>query len=233
MLWLLFFIAAMGVGLAAVGTLWHTQAMREKEAELLFVGDQYRRAIDSFQRATRPGERNLPRSIDELLLDPRDNLVPRRHLRRPYADPMTGDADWVLMRDANQGIVGVHSRHDGAPLKTAGFPEMYASFAQVGSYRQWTFVAAGGGAATATADTARGDAAARVDAPRSAQPASPVPEPPRADAGQHVQRILACQQAMEQGYKACSATALGDPARLEQCLAGVMTQHRACLAGGG
>lgn len=240
LLWLLFFIAGLGVGLAAVGTMWHTHATREKEAELLFVGDQYRRAIDSFQRASRPGERTLPRSIDELLLDPRDNLVPRRHLRRPYPDPMTGDTDWVLITDAARGIVGVHSRHEGKPLKTAGFPEAYARFANVGSYRQWAFVIAGAAAAEAVSGSpASGTAGPGVgamqrDGTATAEPsgnAPPTASP--AEHRQHVQRMLACQRAMEQGYQTCSAGALGDPGRLEHCLAGVMAQHRACLAGGG
>jgi len=32
----------MGVALAALGTMWHTASQREKERDLLFVGDQYR-----------------------------------------------------------------------------------------------------------------------------------------------------------------------------------------------
>ena len=35
----------MGVALAGTGMVWHTQVRREKERELLFVGNQFRRAI--------------------------------------------------------------------------------------------------------------------------------------------------------------------------------------------
>jgi type II secretory pathway pseudopilin PulG len=42
---LLLAVALAGVALAAAGMLWSTTAKRDKEAELLFVGDQFRRAI--------------------------------------------------------------------------------------------------------------------------------------------------------------------------------------------
>ena len=40
----LFMVAILAGGLALIGEVWHTSAMREKEAELLFVGQQYRKA---------------------------------------------------------------------------------------------------------------------------------------------------------------------------------------------
>ena len=44
----LFLVAIMAGGLALTGDVWHTSTMREKEAELLFVGNQYRRAIQRY-----------------------------------------------------------------------------------------------------------------------------------------------------------------------------------------
>ena len=41
----LFIVAMMGGGLALVGEVWHTSAMREREAELLHIGNEYRKAI--------------------------------------------------------------------------------------------------------------------------------------------------------------------------------------------
>jgi type II secretory pathway pseudopilin PulG len=45
LLGLLFLLAGMGVAMAALGTMWHTASQRDKERDLLFVGDQYRQAI--------------------------------------------------------------------------------------------------------------------------------------------------------------------------------------------
>lgn len=41
-------IAIIGIALAVTGEVWHIALKREKERELLFVGDQFRRAINSY-----------------------------------------------------------------------------------------------------------------------------------------------------------------------------------------
>ncbi|TCJ13907.1 type II secretion system protein [Parasulfuritortus cantonensis] len=137
LLWLLFLVAGMGVGLAALGTVWHTAAQREKEKELLFAGLEYRRAIASFWQAV-PGQQRLPRELRELLRDPRFPTTVR-HLRRLYPDPMNNGQDWGLVRDADGGIAGVYSRSDAKPFKTTGFPAGLDGFAQAESYRDWVF----------------------------------------------------------------------------------------------
>lgn len=40
---LLFVVALMGIALAATGSLWVVERQREREQELLFVGDQIRK----------------------------------------------------------------------------------------------------------------------------------------------------------------------------------------------
>ena len=85
---LLLAVALAGVALAAAGMLWSTTAKRDKEAELLFVGDQFRRAIGSYYEGT-PGAKRYPQRLADLLEDKR-LAITRRHLRRIYADPMTG-----------------------------------------------------------------------------------------------------------------------------------------------
>lgn len=136
-LWLLFFIAGLGVALAAAATLWQSAVQRENESQLLFVGDQYRRAIESFWNAG-DGQQRLPRTLDELLLDPRfPHTV--RHLRRVYPDPMTGRAEWGLVKDQAGGIAGVHSLSETRPLKTANFPAAYQTFTDQRSVRDWVF----------------------------------------------------------------------------------------------
>jgi hypothetical protein len=138
MIGILFVIAGLGVAMAALGTMWHTLAQREKERELLFIGEQFRLAIESFWKAEAGGIRRLPKNFEELLTDPRfPNTV--RHLRRVYRDPMTGEAEWGVVKEADGGITAVHSLSEGTPFKTANFPAEYVDFEKAKSYKDWVF----------------------------------------------------------------------------------------------
>src|SRR4051812_2430298 len=111
---LLIIVAVMGMGLAAFGELYSRSAQREKERELLFVGNEYRQAIASYYLKS-PGQRAYPKSLDQLLEDKRFPM-PMRHLRRLYADPITGSKDWGLVEPTKgAGIVGVYSLSEEAP----------------------------------------------------------------------------------------------------------------------
>ena len=90
---LLFMLALLGAALAAWGTSWQVAAQRERETELLFRGGQIQEALQRFHDQTPSGQAPLPQTLDELLADTRWP-VPRHHLRRLYADPFTGQADW-------------------------------------------------------------------------------------------------------------------------------------------
>jgi type II secretory pathway pseudopilin PulG len=137
LLGLLFMLAVMGVGMAALGTIWHTAAQREKERDLLFIGNQYRQAIESFWNQS-PGTRRLPKDFDELLSDPRfPNTV--RHLRRAYRDPLTPEGKWGVVREADGGISGVYSLSAARPFKRAGFATGYAQFSEAETHRDWVF----------------------------------------------------------------------------------------------
>jgi type II secretory pathway pseudopilin PulG len=118
---LLFGLAIAGAGLARLGTQWQQAAQREREAELLFRGLQLRDALLRFQAQTPTGQPALPHTLDELLSD-RRRPEPRHHLRRLWTDPFTGAADWVLLRAADGGIVGLHSRATRPLLRRAGLP---------------------------------------------------------------------------------------------------------------
>ncbi len=130
-------VALLGVALAAVGTVWSTEAQRDREAQLLFVGEAYRSAIESYYRQG-PIVGQLPKDLNELLEDSR-TLKPTRHLRRLYADPMTGHADWQLIRAADDSIYGVYSSSLKAPIKRANFPPNEAQFADAECYCAWRF----------------------------------------------------------------------------------------------
>lgn len=153
LLGLLFLVTLLGLLLAAVGTTWSMRSQREKEAELLFIGDQYRRALISYYRLGPGPDQHYPKKLEDLLYDPRfPNTV--RHLRRLWPDPITA-GDWALLRDEVGGIKGVHSRSTAKPRKTAGFSRENAAFEDASHYADWLFVAdqqpadgpAGGGGA--------------------------------------------------------------------------------------
>lgn len=132
------------LALAALGALigaevWATAVKREREEQLLFVGDQYRQAIESYWRASPGPAKTFPRSLDDLL-DDRRFPMPVRHLRRAYRDPNDEQAQWGLVRISN-GITGVYSTSDAAPLKKGGFPTRYRGFERATAYREWRFVA--------------------------------------------------------------------------------------------
>jgi hypothetical protein len=152
MLGILFLVAGLGVALAALGSMWHTLAQREREAELLFIGDEFRAAIESFWKAQAGGVSRLPRNFEELLVDPRfPNTV--RHLRRVYRDPMTGEAEWGVVKEPDGGISGVFSLSEGKPFKVASFPADYADFEKARTYKDWVFFFDSAKAAKVTAPT--------------------------------------------------------------------------------
>lgn len=134
--------AVMAAAAGAWVQLWHVAQTREKERELLFVGHQFRQALASWQRRGQPG----PRQLEDLLADPRTPTL-QRHLRRIHVDPITGRAEWGLVKDDGGGIVAVHSLSPAAPLKKAGFASRDRSFEHAIKYSDWVFApvpAAGG-----------------------------------------------------------------------------------------
>ena len=137
-LYVLMLIALIGMGLAAAGTLWHTDAQRARETELLFIGAQYRQAIRSYY-ALDPAQPRLPQSIDDLLKDNRRPGIVR-HLRRAYRDPLTGGEFALIRAPDTQGIVGVVSQATGRPFKIAGFLPEDETFSGAASYAEWRFV---------------------------------------------------------------------------------------------
>jgi type II secretory pathway pseudopilin PulG len=135
---LMILIVAIGISLAAAGTVWQTEVQREKEKELLFVGDQFRQAIGSYYEST-PGEtKQYPPSLENLLHDPRFPEM-RRHLRKLFRDPITGGKEWGLVRQQGR-ITGVYSLSQQHPLKKAGFPPAFTAFASAENYAGWQFL---------------------------------------------------------------------------------------------
>jgi len=137
-LWTLLAVALMGVGLAVVGQVYSTSLQREKEQELLFIGRQFREALGRYHSVRSVGGyETYPATLEELLQDPR-SPVALRHLRRQYVDPMTGKAEWRLIR-LDGKIVGIHSLSAATPLKQDGFEPAEASFKGAKRYADWVF----------------------------------------------------------------------------------------------
>jgi type II secretory pathway pseudopilin PulG len=132
---LLIFVAVAGAGLAAYAEIASHAAQREKEAELLFRGNAYQAAIGSYYKV----QSRWPQSLEQLLEDKRYPM-PVRHLRKIYRDPMTGEANWGLVEAPGGGVMGVYSRSDEVPIKTANFSSANQAFANARAYSEWKFV---------------------------------------------------------------------------------------------
>lgn len=133
-------VVVLSIGAQVAIPLASRVAQAEREQELLFRGMAYRRAIASYYEAgakTVSGRKTYPSRVDDLLKDPR--FAHRRHLRQPYAHPLD-EREWVLLRGADGGIVGVASPSDRRPLKQAEFEPELETFENAESYRQWEFV---------------------------------------------------------------------------------------------
>jgi type II secretory pathway pseudopilin PulG len=134
----LLLIALLGAGMAAYGEIASHAAQREKEQELIFVGNQFREAIRAYYERTPGAVKRFPQKLEELLQDKR-HLIPERHLRRLYADPMSGQPQWGLVFAPEGGIMGVHSLSEASPVKTAGFAGRDSALAGAGRYCDWRF----------------------------------------------------------------------------------------------
>lgn len=119
---------------------WELEEKSIRERDLYWMGGQFAAALGSYAVATPPGLSSRPRELADLLRDDR-GPAPRQHLRRLYVDPMTGKPDWAVVRAADGGIVGVHSRSRGQPLKRDGLWPVDPAFQAAGRYSDWVFTA--------------------------------------------------------------------------------------------
>jgi len=118
---------------------WADARQRDAEAELLLVGMEYQRAIESYYFRSPAGLRQFPTRLEDLLTDPR-YPAPVRHLRQLYRDPMAPASGWGLIRQGNS-IVGLYSQAPGAPIKVANFDPALRGFDGAERYSGWRFTA--------------------------------------------------------------------------------------------
>ena len=223
---LLILIALLGIGLAFAGQVWHTAATREKERELLFIGTEFQRALALYAARHANLPDRYPKALEDLVED-RSQNPPQRYLRRIYLDPLTGNTQWGLERDARRGIVAVYSLAVGTPLKQAGFPSRFAEFADATSYAGWKFVAreapevvAAAGAIPPPPETG----ASNPPDPSAPAPAVPTPPKPRPRECAKINQsdLATCEeQRARWGNQTVSECQLSAQARLSACIADV------------
>ncbi|MBI3902537.1 MAG: type II secretion system protein [Nitrosomonadales bacterium] len=133
-------VAIMSIGLFAVGDIWSTTRQREKEQELLFIGHQFRSAIEAYSQNDPRGKQvqTYPMYLEDMLVDPRYPNA-HRYLRKIYIDPMTGKNEWGLLKNSNGGIYGVYSLSEDVPIKSDNFDMADAGFSGAKQYSSWTF----------------------------------------------------------------------------------------------
>lgn len=134
----LFTIAIAGIALAEVFINWTQDSQREKERQLLFVGNQFRQAIALYYERTPGAVRRYPEKLEDMLTDERYN-PPQHYLRKLYRDPITGQDRWGLVMAPEGGIMGVHSLSNAQPVKVAGFGYLDRSLEGAGKYSEWVF----------------------------------------------------------------------------------------------
>jgi type II secretory pathway pseudopilin PulG len=123
----LFLVAAAGFGVATLAETWANARQREREAELLWIGNQFRQAIGLYYERSPGTVRRYPEALEDLLED-RRFLTKERYLRRIYIDPVTGKADWDVISAPGGGIMGVKSRSTARPIGRMSAARTYTSW---------------------------------------------------------------------------------------------------------
>lgn len=218
--------------------MWHTNTVREREAELLFIGQQFRQAIRSYYESSPEAARTFPPTLDDLIEDRRLPVV-RRHLRRIWRDPVTGKAEWGLVRMPDGRITGVHSLSTERPRKIAEFPAGMETFATATRYRDWVFdFRPGADAAAVPATPATGPGAPAPATVTTPSPGVPVttpldpraPSPPR----DNDQTREQCDAQRREELDICEALfARRDPADRDRCRASAEARAAICASGSG
>jgi hypothetical protein len=122
-------LVAMGVIAVVLSTtlpVFSTMARREREAELIFRGQQYARAVTLFQRKYGNA---LPPNIDVLLNGP------DRFLRKQYKDPITG-GDFQLVGPGSPELAEAINSVPGQQQPGRGGPQILQQQQQQQQQRQ-------------------------------------------------------------------------------------------------
>ncbi len=136
----LFLVAILSVATLTALERTITKDRRDKEAQLLYVGQAYRTAIMQYYLNASGPARSFPPDLNTLLQQDSRLTTKPRYLRRLYLDPMTGSTNWGTVKAEDGGVMGVYSYSTQQPIKTAGFPAVLANFIGAQTYQQWQFI---------------------------------------------------------------------------------------------
>lgn len=115
------------------------QDVREREADLLRIGQAYAQAIGAYYESSPGNLKRWPRTLDDLTEDKRF-VGTRRHIREIYPDPMTRSANWGIVMSEDGGIAGVHSVSTAQPIRSAALELDTLALPAASRYADWQFV---------------------------------------------------------------------------------------------
>ncbi|MET3109171.1 type II secretory pathway pseudopilin PulG [Oxalobacteraceae bacterium GrIS 2.11] len=135
----LFLVAILSLLTLTTVETWKTIEQREKEKELLFVGEQYRHAIGLYYELSPGSVKKYPATVNDLLQDKRATRL-IRPLRQLFLDPMNSSPQWGIVEAPGGGIMGVFSLSTATPIKQDGFTAEEADFTGQAQYQGWKFI---------------------------------------------------------------------------------------------
>lgn len=135
---LLLLIMVSGMALAQAGVKWRDAQQREREQELIRIGEAYRLAIGRYYNETPGVVKEYPPNLEVLLSDNRFP-TPRKHIRKLYMDPITLREGWGIIEAPSGGVMGIYSLSDRPPFKIAGFRPHLRHLNNKQYYGEWFF----------------------------------------------------------------------------------------------
>ncbi|MGL5988060.1 MAG: autotransporter domain-containing protein, partial [Burkholderiales bacterium] len=133
---LMFVVLFMGMMVGTYIESWSTTAQRERETALLWTGNEYRKAIRNYYELSPGGNKQYPKSLDDLLEDKRFVTV-QRHLRQRYRDPLGSKDDYAKgSRDADQLFASLTTSYEyrQGPLSLTPYGRLNASTTRMDAF---------------------------------------------------------------------------------------------------
>lgn len=129
-------IVVMGLAAGMATQSWTSLVQRNHEKELLFRGESYVRAIQSYYSTPPKGVApEFPHDLEDLVLD-RRGPANVRHLRQLYSDPLTGEP-FAVIRGEDGRIRGVRSTSSKTAFRTDA--ENLLVSMNGSTYQEWHF----------------------------------------------------------------------------------------------